>query len=60
MNHWQHGWFDTQQIDCQGTELKLMGKRLISDAKESVGSVKLLSLERKQHFYGSPHVVKDE
>ena len=37
-----------------------MGKRLISDAQESVGGVKLLNLERKQHSYWSPHVVKVE
>ena len=60
MNHWQHGWFDTQRIACRGTEFKLMRKRLISDAQESVGGVKLLSLERKHHSYLSVHVVKDE
>ena len=38
----------------------MMGKRLISDAQENVGSVKLLNLERKQHSYRSPHVVKVE
>ena len=53
-------WFDTQQIACQDTEFKLMGKRLISDAQENVGGVKLLNLERKQHSYRSPHVVKVE
>ena len=37
-----------------------MGKRLISDAQENVGGVQLLSLERKQHSYWSPHVVKVE
>ena len=30
-----------------------MGKRLISDAQESFGGVKMSSLERKQHSYGS-------
>ena len=54
------GWFDTQRIACQDTEFELMGKRLIRDAQESVGGVKLLSLERKQHSYRSPHVVKVE
>ena len=37
----------------------MMGKSLIRDAQESVGGVKLSNLERKQHFYWSPHVVKD-
>ena len=60
MNHRQHGWFDTQQTACRGTESKLMGKLLISDAQESVGGVKLSSVERKQHSYWSLHVVKDE
>ena len=46
----QHGWFDTQRLACRGTEFKMMGKRLISDAQESVGGVKLLNLEKKQHF----------
>ena len=41
-------------------KFKLMGKRLITDAQESVGGVKLLNLERKQHSYRSPHVVKVE
>ena len=44
---------------CQGTEFKMMGERLSSDAQESVGGVKLLNLEKKQHFYRSPHVVMD-
>ena len=60
VNHLQHGWFDTQRIACRGTEFKMMGKRLISDAQESVGGVKLLNSEKKQHFYRSPHVVKVE
>ena len=60
VNHWQRGWFDTQQIACQGTEFKLMGKRLISDAQESAGGFKLSNLERTQHSYRSPHVVKVE
>ena len=34
VNHWRRGWFDTQRIACQGTEFKLMGKRLISDTGE--------------------------
>ena len=55
MNHLHHGWFDTQRIACRGTECKMMGKRLISDAQESVGGVKLLNSEKKQHFYRSPH-----
>ena len=50
MNHLQRGWFDTQQIACRGTEFKMMGKRLISDAQESVGGVKLLNLEKKAAF----------
>ena len=37
-----------------------MGKRLISDAQESVGGVKLSNLERDQYSYQSPHVVKVE
>ena len=45
---------------CRGTEFKMMGKRLISDAQESVGGAKLLNSEKKQHFYRSPHVVKVE
>ena len=60
VNHLRRGWFDIQRIACQGTEFKLMGKRLISDAQESVGGVKPLNLERKQHSYRSPHVVKVE
>ena len=39
VNHLRRGWFDTQRIDCQGTEF--------SDAQESVGGVKLLNLERE-------------
>ena len=50
----------SSKLQCQGTEFKLMGKRLISDAQESVGGVKLSNLERKQHSYRSPHVVKVE
>ena len=57
---WQHGWFDTQRIACRDTEFKQMGRRRISDAQESVGGVKLLNSEKKQHFYWSPHVVKVE
>ena len=26
MNRWRHGWFDTQQIACRGTEHNQMGK----------------------------------
>ena len=46
----QHGWFDTQRIACRGTEFKMMGKRLISDAQESVGGVKLLNFGEKAAF----------
>ena len=38
----------------------MMGKRLISDAQESVGGVKLMNSEKRQHFYRLPHVVKVE
>ena len=50
MNHLQRGWFDTQRIACRGTEFKMMGKRLMSDAQESVGGVKLLNLEKTAAF----------
>ena len=46
MNHWRHGWFDTQQIACRGTEFKQMGRRRISGAQEYAGDVKPSSLER--------------
>ena len=46
VKHWQRCWFDTQQIACQGTEFKLMGKRLISDTQESVGGVNLSNFEK--------------
>ena len=46
----QRGWFDTQRIACRGTEFQMMGKRLISDAQESVAGVKLLNLEKIAAF----------
>ena len=59
MNHWRHGWFDTQQIACRGAEFKQMGTRWISGAQENVGDDKLSSLEIKQHSYRSRHGAKD-
>ena len=59
-SRWRHGWFDTQQIACRGTEFNQMGRPWISGAQENVGDVKLPSLERKQNSYQSRHGAKDE
>ena len=54
-------WLVRHSANCLSRyKIQMMGKRLISDAQESVGGVKLLNLEKRQHFYRSPHVVKVE
>ena len=59
VNHWRHGWFDTQQIACRDSEFKQMGRRQISGAQENVGDAKLSSLERKRRSCRSRHGAKD-
>ena len=52
-------WLFRHSANCLSRyRIQIDGKTL--DAQESVGGVKLLNLERKQHSCRSPHVVKVE
>ena len=59
VNHWRHGWFDTQRIACRDTGFKQRGRGGISGALKNAGDVMLSSLERKQHSHWSRHDAKD-
>ena len=52
---------DSLKLECERSRHRLEsdGKRLIGDAQERWRRP-VVNMERKQHFYGSLHIVKDE